>query len=310
MKTNKIIFDNGKIIKADNINPYLVPAPNIYIESRNKPLDNRKKMIAPNKPCDYNNLKIEPEEYEEFIQKCPQSKKWIKKMVGAQEFINNKARYCLWLVGCEPSELRSMPLVLDRVNKCREDRIKANTSESLRLANTPTLFREQINPDKYLLIPCVSSERRRYVPIGFLDKETIPVMGTLIISNADLLDFGILTSNVHMSWMRAVAGRLKSDYRYSKDIVYNNFPWPNPTKEQKEKIEKTAQMILDARANYPNSSLADLYDELAMPSDLRRAHQLNDVAVMEAYGFNWKTMTESDCVAELMKMYQELIKNN
>lgn len=308
VETNKIIFDNGKIIKADNINPYLVPAPNIYIESRNKPLDNRKKMIAPNKPCDYNNLKIEPEEYEEFIKKCPQSKKWIKKMVGAQEFINNKARYCLWLVGCEPSELRSMPLVLDRVNKCREDRIKANTSESLRLANTPTLFREQINPDKYLLIPCVSSERRRYVPIGFLDKETIPVMGTLIIPNADLLDFGILTSNVHMSWMRAVAGRLKSDYRYSKDIVYNNFPWPNPTKEQREKIEKTAQMILDARAKYPNSSLADLYDELTMPSDLRRAHQLNDVAVMEAYGFNWKTMTESDCVAELMKMYLELVK--
>lgn len=310
VEANKIIFDNGKIIKADNINPYLVPAPNIYIESRNKPLDNRKKMIAPNKPCDYNNLKIEPEEYEEFIQKCPQSKKWIKKMVGAQEFINNKARYCLWLVGCEPSELRSMPLVLDRVNKCREDRIKANTSESLRLANTPTLFREQINPDKYLLIPCVSSERRRYVPIGFLDKETIPVMGTLIIPNADLLDFGILTSNVHMSWMRSVAGRLKSDYRYSKDIVYNNFPWPNPTKEQKEKIEQTAQMILDAREKYPNSSLADLYDELTMPSDLRTAHQKNDIAVMEAYGFKWRTMTESDCVAELMKMYQELIKNN
>ena len=131
-------------------------------------------------------------------------------------------------------------------------------------------------------------------------------MGTLIIPNADLLDFGILTSNVHMSWMRSVAGRLKSDYRYSKDIVYNNFPWPNPTKEQKEKIEKTAQMILDARANHQNSSLADLYDESAMPSDLRKAHQLNDIAVMEAYGFNWKTMTESDCVAKLMKMYQEL----
>ncbi len=306
VETNKIIFDNGKIIKADNINPYLVPAPNIYVESRNKPLDNRKKMIAPNKPCDYNNLKIEPDEYEEFLQKCPQSKKWIKKMVGAQEFINNKKRYCLWLVGCTPSELRSMPLVLNRVNKCREDRIRANTNESLRLANTPTLFREQINPDKYLLIPCVSSERRRYVPMDFLDKETIPVMGTLIIPNADLLDFGILTSNVHMSWMRAVAGRLKSDYRYSKDIVYNNFPWPNPTKEQKEKIEKTAQLILDVRAKYPDSSLADLYDELTMPSDLRTAHQKNDIAVMEAYGFSTK-MTESDCVAELMKMYQELM---
>lgn len=309
VETNKIIFDNGKIVKADNINPYLVSAQNIYIESRNKPLDNRKKMIAPNKPCDYNNLKIEPDEYEEFIKKCPQSKKWIKKMVGAQEFINNKARYCLWLVGCEPSELRTMPLVLDRVNKCREARIKANTSESLRLANTPTLFREQINPDKYLLIPCVSSEKRRYIPIGFLNKETIPVMGTLIIPNADLLDFGILTSNVHMSWMRSVAGRLEMRYRYSKDIVYNNFPWPNPTKEQKEKIEKTAQMILDARAKYPNSSLADLYDELTMPSDLRTAHQLNDKAVMDAYGFSIK-MTESECVAKLMEMYEKLVNES
>ena len=267
-------------------------------------------MIAPNKPCDYNNLKLEPDEYQEFITKCPESKKWIKKMVGAQEFINNKERYCLWLVGCEPNELRKMPLIIDRVNKCRESRLKANTEESLKLAETPTLFREQINPDKYLLIPCVSSERRRYVPIGFLDKNTIPVMGTLIIPNATIYDFGILTSNVHMSWMRTVCGRLKSDYRYSKDIVYNNFPLPTPTKEQKEKIEKTAQMILDARSNYPNSSLADLYDELTMPSDLRKAHQLNDIAVMEAYGFNWRTMTESDCVAELMKLYQSLTEKN
>ena len=228
-------------------------------------------------------------------------------MVGAQEFINNKERYCLWLVGCKPSELRSMPLVLERVNKCRDDRIKANTEESLKLANTPTLFREQINPKSYLIIPCVSSERRRYIPIGFLNDETIPVMGTLIIPNADLYEFGILTSNVHMSWTRTVCGRLKSDYRYSKDIVYNNFPLPNPTKEQKDKIEKTAQAILDARAKYPDSSLADLYDELTMPSDLRKAHQENDKAVMEAYGFNWKKMTESDCVAELMKMYENII---
>lgn len=306
----KIIFDNGKVLKTNNINPYLVSAPNVFIESRNKPFDLRKKMIAPNKPCDYNNLKIEKNEYTDFISKCPQSKKWIKKMVGAQEFINNKERYCLWLVGCEPSELRSMPLVLERVNKCREDRIKANTEESLKLANTPTLFREQINPKSYLIIPCVSSERRRYIPIGFLDDKTIPVMGTLIIPNTDLYDFGILTSNVHMSWTRTVCGRLKSDYRYSKDIVYNNFPLPNPTSQQRDKIEQTAQMILDARAKYPNSSLADLYDELTMPVELRKAHQANDVAVMEAYGFNWKIMTESECVAELMKMYQLLTEKS
>ena len=304
----KYIYEDGRVCKAKNINAYLVDADNIFIESRNKPFDDRKKMVAPNKPCDYNNLKIEKDEYNEFIKKCPQSKKWIKKMVGAQEFINNKDRYCLWLVGCEPTELRKMPLVLDRVNKCREDRIRANTAESLRLAETPTLFREQINPDRYLLIPCVSSERRKYIPIGFLNKDTIPVMGTLIIPDAKIYDFGILTSNVHMAWMRAVAGRLKSDYRYSKDIVYNNFPLPKPTEIQKEKIEKTAKMILEVRNKYTNSSLADLYDELTMPSDLRKSHQENDKAAMEAYGFDWRNMTESDCVAELMKMYQKLLK--
>ena len=305
----KYIYEDGRVCKANNINAYLVDADNIFIESRNKPFDDRKKMVAPNKPCDYNNLKIEKDEYNEFIKKCPQSEKWIKKMVGAQEFINNKDRYCLWLVGCEPTELRNMPLVLDRVNKCREDRIKANTAESLRLAETPTLFREQINPDRYLLIPCVSSEKRKYIPIGFLNKDTIPVMGTLIIPDAEIYDFGILTSNVHMAWMRAVAGRLEMRYRYSKDIVYNNFPLPKPTKIQKEKIEKTAKIILEVRNKYTNSSLADLYDELTMPSDLRKAHQENDKAVMEAYGFDWRNMTESDCVAELMKMYQELINS-
>lgn len=231
-------------------------------------------------------------------------------MVGAQEFINKKERYCLWLVGCEPSELRNMPLVLERVNRCREDRIKAGNKESLRLAETPTLFREQINPNEYLIIPCVSSERRKYIPIGFLDKNTIPVMGTLIVPDADLFYFGILTSNVHMAWMRAVAGRLEMRYRYSKDIVYNNFPWPNPTEEQKTKIEKTAQAILDTREKYPTSSLADLYDELTMPSDLRKAHQENDKAVMNAYGFDWKKMTESECVARLMEMYQEITQRN
>ena len=309
-KDTKYIFNENTIKKVSNINAYLIDAPNVFIASRNTPIENRRKMIAPNKPCDYNNLKIEENEYDDFVKKCPNSKKWIKRMVGAQEFINNKTRYCLWLVNCSPEELKSMPQVLDRVKKCKEDRLKANTAESLKLANTPTLFREQINPDSYLLIPCVSSERRKYIPIGFLDKNTIPVMGTLIIPDANLYDFGILTSNVHMAWMRVVAGRLKSDYRYSKDIVYNNFPWCNPTEEQKKKIEKTAQAILDARALYPNSSLADLYDELTMPKELRKAHQENDKAVMEAYGFDWKRMTESDCMAELMKMYEKLIQHN
>lgn len=306
--TEKYIFENDKLHKVENINPYLIPASDIFVESRNKPYDDRKKMVAPNKPCDYNKLKIESNEYEYFIKKCPKSKKWIKRMVGAEEFINNKKRYCLWLVGCEPSELKSMPIVMERVNKCREARIKANTKESLRLSKTPSLFREQINPDNYLLIPCVSSEKRDYIPIGFLNKSVIPVMGTLIIIDADLFYFGLITSRVHMSWMRAVCGRLEMRYRYSKDIVYNNFPWPNPTDGQKKKIEKTAEKILKVRDKYSNSSLADLYNELTMPADLRKAHEENDKAVLKAYGFN-NNMTEFEIVTELMKMYQDRIDN-
>lgn len=303
----KIIYDNGTQKQAKNINAYLIDAPNVFIESNNKQISGKKKMIAPNKPCDYNNLKIESSEYADFIKKCPQAIKWIKKMVGAQEFINNKDRYCLWLVGCSPKELKSMSLVLDRVEKCRQARLDANTAESIKLANTPNLFREQINPEQYLLIPCVSSERRKYIPIGFLDKNTIPVMGVLIVPEAKLYHFGVLTSNVHMAWMRAVCGRLKSDYRYSKDIVYNNFPWCEPNDEQKAKIEKTAQAILDARALFPQCSLADLYDDLTMPPELRKAHQANDKAVMQAYNLNIKTTTESSCVAHLMGLYQQKI---
>ena len=177
-------------------------------------------------------------------------------------------------------------------------------------AKVPQLFAQITQPDDadYLIIPRVSSERRRYIPIGFLESNVIASDAVQIVPYATIYDFGILTSNVHMAWMRTVAGRLKSDYRYSKEIVYNNFPWPTPTKEQKEKIEKTAQVILNARALYPNSSLADLYDELTMPKELRKAHQENDKAVMEAYGFDWRKMSESDCVAELMKMYQKLVE--
>lgn len=186
--SEKYIFTENSRIPATNINGYLADAPNIAIESRNKPLCNVLPMLAPNKPCDYNNLKIEINEYEIFKEKCPQSLKYIKRMLGAEELINNKMRYCLWLVDCPPNELRSMPLVMDRVQKCREARIKANTSESIKLANTPTLFREQINPERYLIIPAVSSENRFYVPMAFYGKDEIPVMGVLIIPNATLAD--------------------------------------------------------------------------------------------------------------------------
>lgn len=304
INTKKIIYDSEKINYPKNINPYLIDAPTVFIYSRKNRISEKvPNMIAPNKPCDYNFLKLEENEYKEFIEKDPKTEKWIKRMVGAQEFIKNKKRYCLWLVGCSPKEIKEMPLIMDRVKKCKEARINANTKESLKLSETPTLFREQINPDKYLIIPCVSSENRRYIPMGFLDKNSIPVMGTLIIPTAKLYHFGILTSNVHMAWMRVVCGRLEMRYRYSKDIVYNNFPWPEVSEKDKAKIEETAQAILDARELYPDSSLADLYDETLMPAELLKAHRANDRAVMNAYGFTKKGMTESECVSELMKLY-------
>ena len=213
----------------------------------------------------------------------------------------------MWLVGANPTELRSMPEVMKRIEACRQDRLNG-APDRQKLAEVPALFRETKNPSSYIIVPRVSSENRRYVPMGFLGAEVIPTDSATIIEEAGLYHFGVLTSNVHMAWMRAVAGRLKSDYRYSKDIVYNNFPWCNPTPEQKEKIEHTAQTILEARALYPDSSLADLYDDLTMPPELRKAHQNNDRAVMQAYGFSIKDTTESICVAELMRMYQEIVK--
>ena len=188
----------------------------------------------------------------------------------------------------------------------KEMRENSPDSGAQKLALTPTTFRETNNPASAIVIPCHSSENRRYVPMGFIDDSKIVTNAVLFIPNATLYHFGILTSNVHMAWMRAVCGRLKSDYRYSKDVVYNNFPWPTPTDEQKSRIEQTAQAILDARALYPDCSLADLYDEATMPPELRKAHQQNDKAVMQAYGFWGKLNSESACVAELMRMYQGL----
>ena len=304
----KVIYDNEKQKEVKNINPYLIDSPDIFIDSRNYPISDIPQMTTGNRPADGGHLIIEAEEYDNFIEREPTAKPYIKKLLGSAEFINRKDRYCLWLKGVSPMELRKMPLVMERISLCRQDRLASPDAGRQKLADTSHLFRETMNPDFYVAVPKVSSERRRYVPIGFLTGDTIPTDLLFIIPNATLYHFGILTSNVHMAWMRAVCGRLKSDYRYSKDVVYNNFPWPNPTDEQKAKIEQTAQAILDARTLYPDSSLADLYDELTMPIELRKAHQDNDRAVMQAYGFDVKTMTESQCVAELFKMYQELTK--
>ena len=305
-KMPKRIFHGHTNVEGEELNSYLLFAPMIFIENRTKPLCKVPQMMAGNRPADGGALIIEAEDYDEFLSKEPNAKQYIKRFMGAEEYIKNKKRYCLWLPSVTPREIKSMPLVLERVRQCRENRLKG-AADRKKLADTPALFREQNNPEKFVLVPYTSSENRRYIPMGFLSGDIIASDAARIIPDANLYHFGVLNSNVHMSWMRAVAGRLKSDYRYSKNIVYNNFPWPTPTDAQKAKIEKTAKGILDARAKYPDSSLADLYDEVLMPPELRKAHQANDRAVMEAYGFWGKLNTESECVAQLMKMYQKLV---
>lgn len=303
---NKRIFDNGKEKVVKNINPFLIEAPIIFIENRSVPICDAPKMTTGNRPADGGHLIIEKEDYDDFIKRDPVSVNYIKRFMGSAEYINKKERYCLWLVGVSPAILRKMPEVMKRIELCRKDRLNSPDKGRQKLAETPAIFRETQNPSQYIIIPKVSSEQRKYIPCGFMNSDVIPSDLVFIIPNATLYHFGVLTSNVHMAWMRAVAGRLKSDYRYSKDIVYNNFPWCTPNTKQKERIEKTADGILNARSLYHDCSLADLYDENTMPSELRKAHQQNDRAVMEAYGFNVKTTTESICVAELMKLYKLL----
>ena len=305
------IYDSDKKIESANINAYLIDGPNTFIESRQMPLCDVPDIGIGNKPIDGGYYLFNEEEKNEFINKEPASSKYFRPFLGATEFLHQKPRYCLWLGKCSPAELHNMPLCLERIAAVREYR-RSSTSEGTRkLADRPTRFHVENMPNStYILVPRHSSENRRYIPMGFLTPDILTSDAVQIIPEATLYHFGVLGSNVHMAWMRAVCGRIKSDYRYSKDVVYNNFPWPNPTDEQRTKIEQTAQAILDARALYPDSSLADLYDELTMPVELRKAHQDNDRAVMQAYGFPIKTMTESQCVAELFKLYQELTNNN
>ena len=308
----KVIYSSERPTYADNINAYLISAPNVFIEPRSFSLSGAPKITYGNKPSDGGNLILSEEERNSLLEKDSNLAGCIRRYVGAKDFINSdEVRYCLWLKGVSPSIYRKNSEIMRRLEAVREMRLNSSAAPTRALAEKPYLFFSSPQTDSnYICIPEVSSERRKYIPIGFLDKNIIASNTVSIISDATLFHFGVLTSNVHNAWMRAVAGRLKSDYRYSGAIVYNNFPWPNPTVEQKAKIEETAQAILDARALYPDCSLADLYDEVAMPPELRKAHQANDRAVMQAYGFDVKTMTESTCVAELMKMYQELTRGN
>ena len=308
-RKEKFIYEENKKTLVDNINGYLVNAPSIFIESRNTSICDVNPMDFGSMPNDSGYLSdYSKEDVKAICKEYPEARKFIKRILGADEFINNKERYCIWLKDVNPSEYRYIPPIMEAINKVQIERRKSKRDATKKLASVPYLFGEIRQPNSdYLLIPSTSSERRSYIPIGFMNKNVISTNANLIIPNATLYEFGILISNVHMAWMRAIAGRLKSDYRYSAKIVYNNFPWPNPTKEQRERIEQTATSILKARELHSNDSLADLYDPKTMPKELINAHAHNDIAVMKAYGFDNKKMSESDCVAELMKMYQELV---
>ena len=302
------IYEGQTVKEVAHINPYLIEADDVFIYSRTQAIGNVPQMTYGNKPVDGGALIIEKTDYQDFISKDPESVKYIKRLMGAKEQINGTPRYCLWLKGISPAEMRKMPLVMERVSRCRETRLASPDEGARKLADTPHLFRETYNPETAIVIPCHSSENRRYIPMSFIDSSVIVTNAVLFIPDGDLYLFGLLNSEVHMAWMRMICGRLEMRFRYSKEVVYNNFPWPHPTDAQREKIIQTAQAILDARALYPDSSLADLYDELAMPVELRKAHRANDAAVLEAYGFP-KDATESDIVARLFKMYQTLTEN-
>lgn len=305
-RTPKILYSSDNKVIADNICPYLKDLPNIVVSSRGEPLCDVPEILMGNQAMDNGNLIIEEKEYGDFISKEPGAIPFIKRYMMGEEFIKNKKRWCLWLKDCTPEQLKSMPLVYKRVKAVQEFRAASSDPGARRKADTPWLFREQRNPKQFIAIPIVSSERRGYIPIGYLDESVIAGNKLFIISNSSLYHFGVLTSNVHMAWMRTIAARLKSDYTYSKDVVYNNFPWPVPTENQRTKIEETAEAILNARALFPDSSLNALYDKTSMPQVLRRAHKQNDKAVWEAYGKAWPLGDEGACVRWLMERYQEL----
>ena len=306
----KRLYSGTSVKLSDHINPYLVCADDVFVQSTSKQISGMSPMHMGVMARDGGFLILSEEEYSDYCVKEPQGIKFIHPYMMGREFINNIKRYCFWLVGAEPEEVKKCPLLMERMSKVREYRLNSPAVETQKFADTPGLFCQLNQPKKdFIAFPKVSSERRRYIPIGFLSKDVIVGDKIYVVEDVGLYHFGVLTSNIHNAWMRAVGGRMKSDYSYSNTIIYNSFPWPEKINaEQHNKIADTANKILEARALYPKSSFASLYDELTMPPELRKAHQENDKAVMEAYGFNWRTMTESDCVAELFKLYQKLTK--
>ena len=280
----------------------------MFVESRQHPICDVPEIGIGNKPIDGGFYLFKDDEKEEFVRKEPGAAKYFKRWYGSDEFINRRPRWCLWLGDANPVELVKLPECMKRIDAVRQYRLASSSPGTVKLADRPTHFHvENMPKSNYLLIPRVSSERRQYVPIGFMQPDYLTSDSAHITTGATLYHFGILTSLVHNAWMRVVCGRLKSDYRYSKDIVYNNFPWPSVSEQQRQKIEQTAQAILDAREKYAEASFADMYSHLILFPELLKAHRANDAAVMQAYGFDLK-MSENEVVAALFKLYQELTK--
>lgn len=302
----KQIFDGETVLTATHINPYLVDAADVLIGSRSKPLCDAPEMRSGGKPVEGGFLIFTDEEKDDFLRQEPAAAPYFRPFMGSDDYINAHPRWCLWLLNVSPKELRQMPKVMERVELVRSFRLASVKAATREMADQPARFMEIKQPSSdYIMMPATSSEKREYIPMGFLSKDVIASNAASFVPDATLYHLGVLSSSVHMAWMRVVCGRLEMRYRYSVNIVYNNFPWPQPTDAQIEKISQTAQAILDARALYPESSLADLYDEIAMPIELRKAHRANDAAVLEAYGFP-KDASEPEIVSRLFKMYQDL----
>lgn len=303
----KILFDKETTKQVSNINGYLLDAPNIFIESRKKAICNVPEMCFGSMPNDGGFLSdYTTEQKNEIIIKYPKASRLFKRFLGASEFLHNKERWCLWLKDISPLEYKDIPPVVNAVQKVYEIRTSSNRKNTKLLAETPALFGEIRQPkNNYLIVPRHSSGNRKYIPIGYENSDVICGDANLMIPDASLYSLGVLESSVHMMWVSAICGRIKSDFRYSATLVYNNYPWPCVDEKSKERIEDCARLILDARNHYPDASLSDLYDNLILYPDLLKAHEANDCAVMDAYGFD-KEMTEAEIVAELMKMYQKL----
>ena len=306
----KKIFDDKKVYIAKNINAYLVDGDDIFVESRPNPIqDGVPEIGIGNKPRDGGNYLFTPEEMDDFIKREPASAKYFKRWFGAEEFIKGKRRYCLLLKDLPLDEIKKMPLCWERVEAVRNYRLASKSAGTRKIADKPTRFHVENFPrGNYLAIPKTSSERRFYIPIGFMSDSVVCADSLRLVSNAQIYHFGILTSSIHMAWTRATCGRLKSDYSYSNNIVYNNFIWCDVTERRRRMIERSAQNILDVRAEFGNWTFSKLYDEATMPDELRHAHKSNDYAVAMAYGFENFIEDEARIVAELMKLYKALTK--